>query len=138
MNLLLRVRRPRPKFHGMSPSADDSAANPDLNADLGIEYLFNVVMVGDSGVGKSCLLHSLVSGGDFVPGSQSTIGVDFVKLFAHIFDSIECLSGEINDLNTSLQSGVNNGRREERISVTHEIVNTGSHRHLSATFHAIN
>ena len=37
---------------------------------------FKLVMVGDSGVGKSCLLEKLVSGGGSKNAFISTIGVD--------------------------------------------------------------
>lgn len=46
------------------------------NNDKDYDFLLKVVLIGDSGVGKSCLLKRF-SSGDFEPGYISTIGVDF-------------------------------------------------------------
>eukprot|EP00042_Codosiga_hollandica_P048994 m.560130 g.560130 ORF g.560130 m.560130 type:complete len:206 (-) comp57785_c0_seq17:216-833(-) len=46
------------------------------DASKGREFLFKVVLIGDSGVGKSSLLFRLVSG-DFGDAYRATIGVDF-------------------------------------------------------------
>eukprot|EP00479_Gromia_sphaerica_P010523 TRINITY_DN4867_c0_g1_i1.p1 TRINITY_DN4867_c0_g1~~TRINITY_DN4867_c0_g1_i1.p1 ORF type:complete len:210 (-),score=28.85 TRINITY_DN4867_c0_g1_i1:476-1105(-) len=46
------------------------------NSDKDYDFLLKVVMIGDSGVGKSCLLKRF-SSGEFEPGYISTIGVDF-------------------------------------------------------------
>lgn len=43
----------------------------------GIDYMFKVVMIGDSGVGKSQLLNRFVRN-DFHMNSKATIGVEFL------------------------------------------------------------
>eukprot|EP01083_Nonionella_stella_P019537 54253_1 len=45
-------------------------------SDKDYDFLLKVVLIGDSGVGKSCLLKRF-SSGEFEPGYISTIGVDF-------------------------------------------------------------
>mmetsp|Transcript_29200 Transcript_29200/g.81683 ORF Transcript_29200/g.81683 Transcript_29200/m.81683 type:complete len:217 (-) Transcript_29200:131-781(-) len=40
------------------------------------EYIFKYIIIGDMGVGKSCLLHNFTEG-KFVPDSPHTIGVEF-------------------------------------------------------------
>ncbi len=42
------------------------------------DYLFKLVLIGDTGVGKSCLL-SRFADGEFTESFISTIGVDFVS-----------------------------------------------------------
>jgi len=40
-------------------------------------YLFKVVLVGNAGVGKTCLVRRFTQGA-FPPGQGATIGVDFM------------------------------------------------------------
>lgn len=47
------------------------------NADEGIDYMFKIVMTGDSGVGKSQLLNRFVKN-EFHMKSKPTIGVEFL------------------------------------------------------------
>nr|AFK36968.1 unknown [Lotus japonicus] len=47
------------------------------DSDEGIDYMFKVVMVGDSGVGKSQLLNRFVRN-EFQMKSKATIGVEFL------------------------------------------------------------
>ncbi|KAK7343191.1 hypothetical protein VNO80_26155 [Phaseolus coccineus] len=47
------------------------------DADEGIDYMFKIVMVGDSGVGKSQLLNRFVKN-EFLMKSKPTIGVEFL------------------------------------------------------------
>ena len=41
------------------------------------KYLFKVVLVGNAGVGKTCLVRKFTQG-IFPPGQSATIGVDFM------------------------------------------------------------
>ena len=66
-------------------------------------YLFKVVLVGDSGVGKSCLL-SRFAWDQFALDSKSTIGVEFATKSLHIgklHHTIDTL--KLNSLNYSLK-----------------------------------
>ena len=47
-----------------------------LETDSNFDYLFKVVLVGDAGVGKTCIVQRFKSG-NFVERHGSTIGVDF-------------------------------------------------------------
>lgn len=49
------------------------------------EYLFKIVVVGDSGVGKSSLMTQFVEH-SFPETFMPTIGIDFVWLFSTLFD----------------------------------------------------
>lgn len=40
------------------------------------EYIFKVIIIGDSGVGKSCILQQFI-GQDFDPNKENTVGVEF-------------------------------------------------------------
>lgn len=41
------------------------------------DFLFKIIFVGDSNVGKTCIIHSFTSG-EFRDNHQNTIGVDFI------------------------------------------------------------
>jgi len=47
-----------------------------MSANLTYEYIFKYIIIGDMGVGKSCLLHQFTDH-KFVPDSPHTIGVEF-------------------------------------------------------------
>lgn len=51
------------------------------------DYLFKVVLIGDSGVGKSNLL-SRFNKNEFSQQSKSTIGVEFATRTIHVDDNI--------------------------------------------------
>ncbi len=50
--------------------------------------LFKVIIIGDSGVGKSCLMHRVTTN-EFIQDHEVTVGVEFgslvVKLDQHVF-----------------------------------------------------
>jgi small GTP-binding protein len=56
-------------------------------ADDDYDYLFKVVLIGDSGVGKSNLL-SRFTKNEFSLESKSTIGVEFATRSIHVDDKI--------------------------------------------------
>lgn len=64
----------------MNPISDTSNPSnlPDSN-----DYVFKLVLVGDSGVGKSCILHQFIYS-RFKKNTTQTIGVDFSAKNVHI------------------------------------------------------
>lgn len=50
------------------------SAGPEI--DDSFDFLFKIILVGDSNVGKTCVVQSFKSG-IFVEKQQNTIGVDF-------------------------------------------------------------
>lgn len=53
-----------------------SSEHPTTVQDDSYDFLFKVVLIGDCGVGKTCVVHRFRSG-DFVEKTGNTIGVDF-------------------------------------------------------------
>lgn len=49
---------------------------PGTDADDTFDYLFKIVLIGDAGVGKTCVVQRFKSG-TYVEKHGSTIGVDF-------------------------------------------------------------
>ena len=49
---------------------------PVLDQDDTFDYLFKIVLIGDAGVGKTCVVQRFKSG-TFVERHGNTIGVDF-------------------------------------------------------------
>lgn len=47
-----------------------------MDADDSFDYLFKIVLIGDAGVGKTCVVQRFKSG-TFFERQHSTIGVDF-------------------------------------------------------------
>ncbi len=43
---------------------------------MNFEYLFKYIIIGDSNVGKSCIVQRFIEG-EFNPGLENTIGVEF-------------------------------------------------------------
>lgn len=46
------------------------------NQDESFDYIFKFIIIGDAGVGKSCILHQFVEG-KYKKSSSHTIGVEF-------------------------------------------------------------
>ncbi|XP_060742715.1 ras-related protein Rab-19 isoform X1 [Tachysurus vachellii] len=56
-----------------SPSPGQSTGSQDEDA---YDFLFKIIFIGDSNVGKTCIIHSFKSG-EFRGNQHNTIGVDF-------------------------------------------------------------
>lgn len=52
------------------------ASSPALDQDESFDFLFKIVLIGDAGVGKTCVVQRFKSG-TFIERHGSTIGVDF-------------------------------------------------------------
>ena len=63
--------RPRPDINPTSKVLQGVVAMEDY------KFLFKVVLVGNAGVGKTCLVRRFTQG-MFPPGQGATIGVDFM------------------------------------------------------------
>ena len=48
----------------------------NLDVDDNFDFLFKIVLIGDAGVGKTCVVQRFKSG-NFLEKNGSTIGVDF-------------------------------------------------------------
>lgn len=51
------------------------------------DYLFKLIIIGDSAVGKSCLLHRLTTN-EFMEDHEVTVGVEFGTLLVRIQEQI--------------------------------------------------
>ena len=51
------------------------------------DHLFKLIVIGDSGVGKSCLMHRVTSN-EFMDEHEVTVGVEFGTLLLRINDVI--------------------------------------------------
>lgn len=49
------------------------------------DHLFKLIVIGDSGVGKSCLMHRVTSN-EFIDDHEVTVGVEFGTLLLKIED----------------------------------------------------
>lgn len=47
-----------------------------MNGDDSFDYLFKIVLIGDTGVGKTCVVHRFKND-TFIDRQGTTIGVDF-------------------------------------------------------------
>ena len=51
------------------------------------DFLFKVIIIGDSAVGKSCILHRLTKN-EFIEDHEITVGVEFGTLVVKLEDQI--------------------------------------------------
>ena len=51
------------------------------------DYLFKLIIIGNSGVGKSCLMHRITSN-EFMDDHEVTVGVEFGSLLVKIEDIV--------------------------------------------------
>lgn len=58
------------------PICNNSAMSYVDSSDETFDYLFKIVLIGDAGVGKTCVVQRFKSG-TFLEKQHSTIGVDF-------------------------------------------------------------
>jgi hypothetical protein len=77
---------PPPKTSGLGRKAKGAAAMA-YRAEDDYDYLFKVVLIGDSGVGKSNLL-SRFTRNEFSLESKSTIGVEFATRSIRVDDKV--------------------------------------------------
>ncbi|OQV24318.1 Ras-related protein Rab-43 [Hypsibius exemplaris] len=69
---VLRYHRSAPPSKAVLPASTNMAFEPDEKFD----FLFKVVLIGDAGIGKTCIVQRFKSG-NYVERQGSTIGVDF-------------------------------------------------------------
>ena len=50
-----------------------------------VDHLFKLIVIGDSGVGKSCLMHKVTTN-EFMEDHEVTVGVEFGSLLLKIDD----------------------------------------------------
>lgn len=67
----------------MESSLEFSSSVGSVSSLLGRHRTFKVLMIGDSGVGKTCLTHRLCAG-EFPSRAEATIGVDFRERMVEI------------------------------------------------------
>jgi Ras-related protein Rab-2A len=48
-----------------------------------IDHMFKLIVIGDSGVGKSCLMHKITTN-EFMEDHEVTVGVEFGSLMMKI------------------------------------------------------
>lgn len=63
----------------------DILPNKGNTTNLQHDHLFKLIVIGDSGVGKSCLMHRVTSN-DFMEDHEVTVGVEFGTLSLQIED----------------------------------------------------
>jgi small GTP-binding protein len=51
------------------------------------DHLFKLIVIGDSGVGKSCLMHRVTTN-EFMEDHEVTVGVEFGTLMLKIEDTV--------------------------------------------------
>ena len=51
------------------------------------DFLFKLIIIGDSGVGKSCLLHRVTTN-EFIEDHEVTVGVEFGSLLVKIEEKV--------------------------------------------------
>ena len=61
-----------------SDTSDNQSNENQANVPISFDYMFKIVLVGDSGVGKSNILTRLTTN-KFYPNAKSTIGVEFAS-----------------------------------------------------------
>ena len=72
------------------------------------KFLFKVVLIGNAGVGKTCLVRRFTQG-MFPPGQGATIGVDFmIKTVEINGEKIKLQVPRFVDVNKDVNNDVNN------------------------------
>ena len=79
--------------------------NPAIQQPDGYDYLFKIVLTGDSGVGKSNLL-SRFARNEFTLGSKQTIGVEFSTRSIEVNITNRAYLTLVNDITSVLQCSI--------------------------------